>query len=105
MKLYEVRLKRLDVKNSDHAKFITNCINLGHTEPSYSSLQQGLTLLSHPGPESVVLAACSLGIRKKSAIEVSEVTKKTWTDSDSPHSNYEDVIQKRFLPSGNYPNL
>ncbi len=104
MKLYEVRMKLYEANPSDKSKFFGNVISHGHMEPSPSSLQQGLTLISHNGSAQDVSLLCGDKIRRKSLITVLEITRETWNNPASSHSNYGDQIEI-LLRTRNYPNL
>jgi hypothetical protein len=104
MHLYEVRIKLYEAKPGDKAKFFGNVISHGHMEPSPSSLQQGLTLISHTGSEDDVYKLCAANIRKKSLITVSRITRLIWKNPDSFHSNYGEQI-RILLRTGQYPDL
>lgn len=105
MNLYEVRISLQGAKPDERAKIFSNVMTHGHTEPSPSSLQQGLTLISHSGSEEDVRQLCTAKLRKKIRVEVAKVTKSTWQDGASAHSNYEKLIQNKFLGTGEYPDL
>lgn len=101
--IYEVSIDR-GRSNPDHSKFFENVSALRAVAPDFGGINSSCIISHHMDSDTVHLL-CSEKIKKKSSITVEEITKETLDPENGDHKRYTDLIEKYFLPHGNYPNI
>lgn len=90
--------------NPKHGIFLENVTALNAKSADYSGINN-VCILSHSQDADTVHLLCSERIKNKSDITVEEITKETLNDQQSSHRVYTDLIERYYLPYGDYPNL
>jgi hypothetical protein len=90
--------------HSKHDVFYKNVDGLGAKSPDFGGINN-MCVIGHHLDADTIHMLCSEGIRKKSDVTVEEITKETLADEFSAHRLHTDLIEKYYLPYGNYPNI
>lgn len=102
--LYEVSFNR-GRSNPEHGTFLRNAMELNAKIPDYGGINN-LCVISHHMDCETIFELCAYGLKKSRAdLSVVEITKKTLASPNSTHRLFTDLIEKYFLPHGDYPNI
>jgi hypothetical protein len=101
--IYEVSIDR-GRSNPEYRKFFENVSALKAVSPDFGGIN-GSCIISHHMDSDTVRLLCSENIKKKSSITVEEITKETLNPKAGDHKMYTKLIEKYFLPYGDYPNI
>lgn len=102
--LYAVSLSR-GRSHEKHGIFFKNVSNLNAKPPGFDGIN-GLCAISHHMDRETVEELCADGLGDSRAdLSVVEITKQSLADPRSNHGAFQTLINKYYLPYGNYPNL
>jgi len=87
--------------NKNWSKFVRNVEgNLGGKNPDYGP--SATRIVSHHMDLDTIHLLSTEGIKKKGDVTVEEITKKTLS---SGHTPFGELVEKYYLPYGEYPNI
>lgn len=101
--LYEVRLDK-GRSHPEHSVFHENVSALNGKSGDFGGIN-AVCVISHRVDEKTLHLLCTNGMNSKDDVSVEEITKKTLDDPDDAHHIFTDLIEKYFLPYGDYPNI
>ncbi|MFM4851165.1 hypothetical protein [Aeromonas caviae] len=98
--VYVVSLSR-GRSNKKYETFYKNVSILNAKAPDFSGINN-TCIIAHHMEADVVKMLCCEGIKNTDDITIEEVTTETLNND---HMMYSNLIEKCFLPYGNYPNI
>lgn len=101
--LYVVRIVR-GRSHSEHSIFLHNVSKINAKSGGYGGIN-AVCVLSHHLDQNTVHLLCSDGMKGKSDVTVEEITRESLKDQNGEHPLFLDLVERYFLPYGDYPNI
>ena len=90
--------------NPEHHIFYKNVSELNAKDPDFGGINN-MCIIGHHVDIRTMQMLCSTGLKKRDAVTIEEITRKTLDPDAGIHKMHTDLVENYFLPHGDYPNI